>query len=278
MSEDEYKELYLKYKVKYINLKNNNQSGGGLLDYINLSTATEVDIDRIDKEYNDEIKAKIFKELQKLVSKIILYSYNNTHNDDDDDDEDDNEYILDKNSILTELVYKYEKSDPTKFSNYNNINDKIINFLEIVKEYYAEIQKKEITKDEYLMRMYNLCNKIKELLINFNNDNREVIDYIYNTLNKPNFEYNMFKKYLLLTEDENRFIYLMLIHGPSTQTSSDTIFQTYYKSAIDTMKKNKYSIRQVKIKMKCLYENIYKNNYAVINIENELKNLFNKCF
>ena len=40
MSEDEYKELYLKYKIKYINLKsennlennlkNNNQTGGGL--------------------------------------------------------------------------------------------------------------------------------------------------------------------------------------------------------------------------------------------------------
>ena len=66
MSEDEYKELYLKYKIKYINLKsennlennlkNNNQTGGGLLDYF--KKATDEDVERINKEYHEEIRKK----------------------------------------------------------------------------------------------------------------------------------------------------------------------------------------------------------------------------
>ena len=269
MSEEEYKELYLKYKVKYINLKNNNKnnmSGGGLLDYIKWSTATDADIDRIDKEYNDEMKAKIFKELQKLVSKIKVR----------------NHYNKDIDPIVGLLTNKFDKNNNKsnqELDNYININYEIKTWLESIQIYYEQIQSNKITKDEYITNMYELCKEMRASLIEYiNNDNNKfVIQELKTILNNTNFKYNIFKNFLFLTEDENRFIYLMLIHGPSTQTSSDkTIFQTYYQSAINQMKINKYSIRQVKIKMKCFYENIYKNNYNIIYFYfNE--ELFNKC-
>jgi hypothetical protein len=82
MSEDEYKELYLKYKVKYINLKsennlnnNNNQTGGGLLDYF--KKATDEDVERINKEYHEEIRKKIASDIPKLLEIVKTEMYNN---------------------------------------------------------------------------------------------------------------------------------------------------------------------------------------------------------
>ena len=237
MSEDEYKELYLKYKVKYINLKsennlnnNNNQTGGGLLDYF--KKATDEDVERINKEYHEEIRKKIASDIPKLLEIVKTEMYNN-------------EIINDLKAVKTlgqsDVKTIYNKKYLTDLDKINSIINSIINnpkyndnriMLDTELNNLILLTNFNTYKD-----MYYIFNKIYKIIKNI-----RVIDYDTSTKLKTELDKgNLFKKHLFLTVNQLKLINLILIYGPPNITEAEEhkfIFEELYGSGKSSLTLN----------------------------------------
>ena len=150
MENKNFKELYLKYKLKYINLKNS-QKGGNNFDipeFINLNSADNTEIVTSVKDFisdDSETNYKYFSDLfqYNLHQNPIIFYFNNTTNEGINFNNIVNKYVKNKfHDFYTEhnLMEEYKHYTPLMLSNYKlnqirdwkiNLGGTIINFKDL---------------------------------------------------------------------------------------------------------------------------------------------------
>lgn len=244
MEDDKYKELYLKYKSKYIKLKYN-MSGGGIFDFIR--TAKKEDIDRINKKYFDIMMGKIKQEIFNLKYKIKS-EYTNP------------KFKSDLENIKTKLG-----------RNYNEIIDRIIQ--EKLSLILDKLLKNTSPINDIEFEILQIVAIILMHIDNFNNQLSDEYKKLTETIKTDTeFSDNLFKNHIYLTENENKMINLLNEYYKLNYNFSQIIpysnrGQISMTNILTQLEGKKYTIKRVKQILKCYYDKKYEQLDTLIFID-----------
>jgi hypothetical protein len=180
MSNNKYQIKYLKYKNKYLELKNFNMTGGNL---------TEQELNELEKQEQVEFLRRINIEMSVLITDIIK-------------ERTSQKYLTDKsiinNFFISDLIKKY----------YDRLNikiDSLFNNLIVSKTHNNLIFGPNYTNENMNERCFSIVFLIEDFEFLINN---ELVKQIKEDISNKVSPDNLFKNHIYLTDTENRILRL----------------------------------------------------------------------